>query len=330
MDVLVIGAGSIGERHARCFGNTGRARVAIVEPNEALRGAVRERYGLEHAYAQLEDALADRRFDAAVVATPAPLHIPIAAQLLAAPMHVLIEKPLSTTLDGIEAFQAALARSQRIAAVAYVYRAYPALADMHRAISGGEFGTPVQVVATCGQSFATYRPAYAKTYYASRDAGGGAVQDALTHVINAAEWLVGPVTRLVADMEHLLIPDVTVEDTVHVITRHGPVMGSFSLNQHQAPNEVTFSVVCQRGTARFELHKNRWGWMREPGAEWTYPVSAPLERDTAFMLQASAFLDAIEGRRPPLCSLQEGLQTLKVNLAILDSAQQGAWRSIGP
>ena len=116
-------------------------------------------------------------------------------------------------------------REQRRAtvAVAYVYRSFPALAAMRGALIGGRLGRPVELVAVGGQHFPTYRPAYRQTYYADRATGGGAIQDALTHVLNLGEWLLGPIDRVVADAAHQLLPDVEVEDTVHLLARHGDV-----------------------------------------------------------------------------------------------------------
>jgi len=54
--VLVVGVGSIGERHVRCFGNTGRAIVSICELNAELRVAIAERYVIKAAFANYEDA----------------------------------------------------------------------------------------------------------------------------------------------------------------------------------------------------------------------------------------------------------------------------------
>jgi predicted dehydrogenase len=199
---------------------------------------------------------------------------------------------------------------------------------MRDAIRSGRFGPPVQLVAVSGQHFPHYRPAYRTIYYRDRATGGGAVQDALTHVVNAAEWLVGPVTRLTADVGHQVLEGVTVEDTAHVLTRHGTVMGSFNLNQHQAPNDTTITAVCTCGTVRFEYHNCRWRWATEPGGEWTDEPAPPLERDTLFVRQAHAFLDAVEGTVAPLCTLAEATQTLAVNLAVLRSADRGGWETI--
>lgn len=323
--VLIVGTGSIGERHLRCFSATGRVTTGVMEINPRLRKAMAERYAVARTFSDL-DAAIESGFDAAVVATPAPLHVPIAKRLAEAGIHLLIEKPLSTHFTGIDELEATVERRGVVAAVAYVYRAHSALAAMRNAILEGRFGQPRQIVATCGQHFPTYRPAYRQTYYVDHAAGGGAIQDAMTHVLNAGEWLVGPTTKIFADAGHQVLDGVDVEDTVHLVTRHGNVMGCYALNQHQAPNEVTITVACTRGTARWEMHTGNWQWMTTPGGNWETGSSIVLERDTLFTLQARAFLDAVEGHGKPLCSLQEGIATLLANLAALSSAASPAWQ----
>jgi predicted dehydrogenase len=136
---------------------------------------------------------------------------------------------------------------------------------------------------------------------------------------------VGPIDRLVADVDRQVLDGVSVEDTAHVIARHGAVMASYSLNQHQAPNESTITVIGEVGTARFEYHESRWRWMTEPGGAWHDEPAGPLERDTLFVRQADAFLNAVEGKSPPACTLDEARHTLAANLAILRSAERRAW-----
>ena len=325
--VLVVGAGSIGERHLRCFLATGRARVSFVEVKPALRATMAERYPAVKAFDSLDAGLDAPGVDAAVIATPAPLHVPQAMAVLARGGHVLIEKPLGVSLDGVESLADAAASADAVAAVAYVLRAQPALAAMRAAVAAGEFGRPLQLTAVAGQDFAFYRPAYRDTYYASRSSGGGAVQDALTHVIDAGQWLVGAdIERVVADVGHLKIPGVDVEDTAHVLARHANgILASYSLNQHQAANETTITVACERGTARLDLHASLWRSVREPGEPWTDHVGPAPDRDRPFVAQADAFLDAVEGKSRPLCTLAEGIATLRTNLAILESAATGGW-----
>jgi predicted dehydrogenase len=324
--IVVIGVGSIGERHVRCFQGTGRCRVSLVEINPTLRQSVAERYGVP-SYVSLEEALRAKP-TAAVVAVPAHLHLPVAKQLADAGVHLLIEKPLSTTLRGVSELRDVVARKQLVCGVAYVYRSHPILSAMREAIQSGRFGRPVELVAVCGQHFPTYRPAYREIYYKDRATGGGAIQDALTHILNAGQWLVGPMTKLVSDADHQLLPGVDVEDTVHILARHDRVQASYALNQHQAPNEVTITVVCERATVRFEAHENRWRWLSTPGESWQEERFPPLERDTLFIEQAGFFLDAIEGKRQVTCSLDEGEAALRANLAALSSCASGQWISL--
>ena len=288
---------------------------------------IAQAHGIQRVDTDLDRALAWRP-DAAVITTPAHLHVPLAVKLVEAGVHVLIEKPLGTGLEGTQRLAQAVAARRVVAAVAYVQRANPLLQAMRAAILAGQFGPPVQVVVTSGQHFPTYRPAYRSIYYRDRATGGGAIQDALTHLINAVEWIVGPAQRVLADAGHQVLEGVDVEDTVHLLTRHGPVMASFALNQHQAPNETAVTVVCRQATARWQPQRNRWRWMTGPDEPWHDQCIEPLERDVLFVRQAESFLDAVDGRGPPLCSLAEGLQTLRVNLAALASWQSAAWQTI--
>jgi len=326
--VLVIGVGSIGERHLRCFQATGRADLVFCEPNESLRRTIADRYQVA-GYADLKAALDAARCDAAVVATPAPLHIPIATQLAEAGVHLLIEKPLSTTFDGIDALQEVVRRNKVTVGVAYVLRAHPLLRSMREAVRSGRFGRPLQAVLVTGQHFPTYRPAYREIYYAKRSSGGGAIQDALTHGVNAVEWLIGPADSVMADASHQRLEGVEVEDTVHVIARHAGVLSAFTLNQYQAPNEHTITIVLEHGTVRIEFHNGRWMSMTEPGSAWKEEATFSTERDTLFINQASHFLDAVEGKTPVDCSLEDGIHTLRVMLSVLESVDAARRVSIG-
>ncbi|MCC7192441.1 MAG: Gfo/Idh/MocA family oxidoreductase [Phycisphaeraceae bacterium] len=325
--VVIVGVGSIGERHTRCFLATRRCEVGIVEPNADLCRTVSDRYQLRHAFASFDEALTTG-FTAALIATPAQLHIPMTAKAVECGLHVLIEKPLSTSLEGIAELKSLVAKMGVKVGVAYTYRAFKALRAMRNAILSGKFGKPLDIVVVAGQHFPFFRPAYREIYYKDHRTGGGGIQDGLTHLINACEWIVGPIDRLACDAEHQALDGVTVEDNVHLIARHGRVMASYTFNQYQYHNEVSITVNCERGSARFEAHSNRWKWTTQINEPWTVEEFGQLERDTLYVDQAHAFLDAIEGKGDVSCTLDEGEQTLRVNLAALRSSDEGALRTI--
>lgn len=302
--------------------------MLFADTNSALGNEISLRYSSARRVESLNAGI-EAGVNCAVIATPAPTHVPLAMRLVDAGLHVLIEKPLSVSLDGIEALSERAASENRVAAVGYVYRAHQMLAEMQAAIVSGRFGNVLEIVCVAGQHFPTYRPNYPQTYYASRASGGGAVQDALTHFLDAGQWLAGPIDRLVADSSHQALENVEVEDTVHVLARHGDVPGTYSLNQHQAANEATISVICERGIARFEYHRSRWRCMEKPDSAWSDFPTGPQERDQLFIRQANGFLDAIEGKARPPCGLEEGVMNLECNLAILESIAGSRWVEVG-
>lgn len=319
--ILVIGAGSIGERHLRCFYTTGRCELAVCENRLERRHEITQQYHVGHSSADIDSALAFRP-TAAIICTPTNQHVSTAIQLAKAGVHMLIEKPLSTELDGVDELNHLVERDQLVAAVAYVHRAHPALEQMKEQIDSGRFGRPLHLYALGGSHFPTGRPDYREIYYNRHETGGGAIQDALTHIVNAAEWLVGPIDKLSSDSGRLALDGIEVEDTVHVMARHGRVMSCYCLNQHQFPAELSITVVCENGTCRYEPEKDRWRCMTTPGGGWIDHKVPAFNKDKLYLRQANLFLDAIENGTPPLCTLAEAEQSLKVNLLMLKCRNQ--------
>lgn len=322
--VLIVGVGSIGHRHLRCFRETGKVQLAICDTDSALAHSVADKNSVEEVHGSLMSAL-NSPPDIAVICTPAHLHLPMALQLAEAGVDLLIEKPLSTSSQHLAELMTIATQKELTVGVAYVMRHHPCLIDAHKIIQSQRFGLPLQLTLNSGQHFPHYRPAYKEIYYADRNTGGGAIQDALTHMMDASQWLLGPATSLICDADHLSLKGVTVEDTVHVLTRHNKTMGSLSLNQFQAPNESTLLINFERATIRIEFHKNHWHFCETPDGNWVLGKSYEIERDDLFLQQARVFLNNCFQRTDPTCTLNEAQQTLNTNLAMLRSAELREW-----
>ena len=326
--VLVVGVGSIGERHLRCLQSTQRCELSFCETLGERRSAIADRYGIAQAFCSLDEALESAPFDAAVIATPAPTHVPFAIQLAEQGVHLMIEKPLSTSLDGVDDLVRVVRRQNVVAAVGYTQHAHPAIIQLRHLIAQGLVGDVRQIRVEIGQPLAVFRPAYADVYFASHEQGGGALQDFLTHWYSVGDALAGPVTRICSDAAHLGLERVDVEDTVHSLTRHGTAMGVYTCNLWQQPNDVVLTLCGDSGTVRVDYGQSRCSLMTEPDGEWQhFPVDVP-DRDSIYIRQNSAFLDEIEGHGIAYCNLQAGIRTLRVNLASFTSARTGTWQEV--
>jgi len=321
--LLIIGCGSIGERHLRTFLATGRCQAIACDNRPAILAAMAERYQVPTA-ADWRAALAERELLAAVVATPAPSHVAIASEILRTRRHCLIEKPLALTLDGMDALTAAQAGSGRAAAIAYVHHFRPEVAAARAYLQTGALGRVLHASVVSGQDFPFFRPAYREIYYRDPAQGGGAIQDALTHLANLMEWFVGPTAALSCEAGHQALAGVEVEDTVVVAgrSRDGAIV-SWSLNQFQAPNETTLQFNAERGSVIVEYHRQRWGRVARGERDWTWEAFPPAGRDDPFVAQANAFLDLCAGQPSPCATLAEGIQAVRFNLAAFESLRTG-------
>ncbi|MDB6170599.1 MAG: putative dehydrogenase [Verrucomicrobia bacterium] len=322
--ILVIGCGSIGERHVRTFLATGRADVLACDNRPAILQEIKKRHAVE-TVENWKTGLEHPAVSGVVIATPSPSHVELATRALESRRHVLVEKPLAIDLTGVDALLAARDRADRFAAVGYVLHFVPALQGARRFLGEGSFGRVCHVTVNTGQHFPQFRPAYREIYYRDHAQGGGAIQDALTHMANAVEWVVGPTSRVFCDAAHQVLEGVSVEDTVNVSARNGTALVSYALNQFQAPNETRWDFHAEGGSLRIEVNAQRWGVMKRGETEWAWHAAPVAERDALYVAQAQAFLDGCERKPNLLCTLEEGRQTLRFNLAALQS-----WRENRP
>jgi predicted dehydrogenase len=316
---LVVGGGSIGERHLRCFQQIG-ADARLCDTNDARRQEVSDRYGLPESFASVE-AAAERTWDAAVICTPAHLHVGHAVTLAPRTKGLLIEKPLATNLAEVPRLREAIAG--KTVGVAYVLRTHPAVEAVKEVVAAGRLGKLLQVTVLSGQHFPTFRPAYREIYYNNRATGGGAIQDAATHSFDLIQYLAGRFDWIYCDASHQALPGVEVEDTVHVVgrTNGGKVMVSLALNQFMAPNETIVALNGNEASAQIRFHESCYGVLRLGEQEWKWSEPLVKERDDLFRMQAQRFLDALAGHRSVACSLDDAQHALFVNLAALKSME---------
>ena len=144
----VIGMGTMGRLHARAYEETeGVDVVAVCDIDASAAEAAARRQGLgpDATYTDAERMLAKAKLDLVSVATPDHLHVDPVIQAAEAGVHVLVEKPLATTLEDCDRVLAAVERTGVTAMVNFTHRrALPYLYAKER-IAKDDFG-PVSLV----------------------------------------------------------------------------------------------------------------------------------------------------------------------------------------
>ena len=147
----LIGTGMMGVEHLWNLQHLAGAEVtAIADPHEGSRDLAALAAGEGRAtfthFADHRDLLASGRCDVVVVATPNHTHLPVMLDVLVQPdLHVLVEKPLATTVAGCRTIIDAAAGRSGIVWVGLEYRYMPPIARLIEEVHGGAVGTPRMV-----------------------------------------------------------------------------------------------------------------------------------------------------------------------------------------
>jgi predicted dehydrogenase len=212
MDVLVIGAGSIGRRHAANLVTLGQ-RVAIHDINREALSTLCSTHGYRPIY-DLDHALRNDQYTAAFICTPPHLHIPQAIQTAEAGLHLFIEKPLSNQRQGIDDLLSLVKKHHLIGMAGFMLRYEPGLCYLKEHINPEE-------VAFARIEFGSYLPSwrggldYRSVYSAQRSMGGGIILDDI-HELDYACWLFGFPDRIAGWSGTYSDLEIDVEDTAEL------------------------------------------------------------------------------------------------------------------
>ncbi|MGW1886498.1 Gfo/Idh/MocA family protein [Streptomyces sp. NPDC001970] len=316
----LIGLGSMGRHHARVLaGLDGVELVAVVDPMGDKNGWAQGAPVLS----TVEELIA-LGIDYAVVATPTGLHEEVGLKLAEAGVGALVEKPVADTVDGARRLVEAFESRGLVAGVGHIERCNPALRSLRARLESGELGDVYQVVTRRQGPFP------------HRIADVGVVKDLATHDIDLTAWVTG--------REYTSIAAHTVsksgrphEDMVSAVGKLSDgTMVSHLVNWLSPLKERFTSVTGERGcfiadtlTADLTFYSNaavttEWealsafrGVAEGDMIRYAIPKREPL------LVEHELFRDAVLGKSQDICTLRQGLRTVEVAAAVIDSANTG-------
>lgn len=323
MKFLVAGYGSIGRRHLRNLLALGEQDVTVFRtrhgtlPEEELAGIAVE--------TDLQKALAARP-DGVVISNPTALHLDVAIPAAKAGCHILMEKPISHSLERVDELKAALQRGGGKLLMGFQFRFHPGLQKVDQLLKDGAIGRVVSSHAQWGEYLPGWHPweDYRRSYAARTDLGGGVVLT-LCHPLDYLRWLQGEITDLWAMTANFGDLQIPVEEAAEIGLRFASgALGSVHLNYYQRPGRHFLEVIGTQGTI---LWDNAYGLVRlfHPATEtWeTFNVPEGFDRNWLFMAEMRHFLAVVSGAVQPVCTLQDGVQALRLVTGVYDSNRTG-------
>ena len=335
MKFLIAGLGSIGRRHFRNLIALGERDIVLLRtrkatlPDDELTG-----YPVE---TDLSEALRKHKPEAVIVANPTSMHLDVAIPAAEAGCHILLEKPVSHSLERLDVLQHAAQKNGSRILVGFQFRYHPTLNQARDLIQSGALGTILTVHAHWGEYLPQWHPweDYRQSYAARAELGGGVIVT-LTHPLDYVRYLLGEVDSLWSFNGHISPLDVNVEDVAEIGLRFASgAVGGVHVNYFQRPPVHRLEIVGTKGTLRWDNADGVLHFYKLPAAFGSFSDSPPdpvietfslpegFERNQLFVAQTRHFLDVVRGVSEPVCSLEDGVMALRLALAAYESQKTG-------
>jgi predicted dehydrogenase len=324
MRALIVGYGGIGRRHL--------TNLRALEPAADITvlrrpGSPAEAEGADRVIHDLQLALV-RPPDLAILASPAPTHAPLAIALSKVGTHLLVEKPLSDTLDGLDELLDRARQRHVILMVGYCLRFHGVLRALRAALEGGAIGRLLFLESHVGQHLPLWRPGLdARASASARRANGGGVLLELSHELDYARWLAGEVSWVSAEAARVSEVGVDVEDVATVTLRFASgARGCVHLDMLDRSPRRGGRAIGTDGTLEWDILEPSLR-VFEPAKGWT---DLPVSRADMYETELAHFLDCVRTGAPPEVTGEDGRRALQVAIAAADSARDGHGVHLSP
>jgi predicted dehydrogenase len=270
------------------------------------------------------EALLEARPDGVIICTENNRHRPLVEMAAAHRIHVLCEKPISTTLEDAQAIVDACDKAGVLLMTAFPMRFSAPLLEIKTRLEYGDFGDIYCFNATNQGELPTK---YRAWFVDPELAGGGAIMDHTVHLVDLMRWFTGSeVETIYARSNRIFHADEVEVETgaLEMLTFENGVFAtidaSWSRPQYWPTwGGLTFEMVTQRGAVivdafRQNLNVYRDDWQRSNWAYWGSDMNQAMVGD---------FAAAIRENRPPRVTGMDGLRALEATLAAYESVRTG-------
>ena len=290
--ILVFGVGSIGERHLGILQKLGYHDLWVYrQRNLPLRtldaGALR----VVTDWAELEEV----PFKAAIVCTPTAQHLAQTLWCVRRGIPVLVEKPLSHSLAGLDELKSTLAESPTLIQVAYMLRYHPFFQKIKTLIETAELGRLLTMQTYWGEYLPDWHPweDYRQSYAARRDLGGG-VALTLSHDLDLVNWLAGSSVKTWHTLKNYRSAlEIDVESGADVsLGYENGVTAHCHLNYHERTPRRWYRFAFDEGSVEVDYLAARCT-VGQPGGRGQTEFLENFDRNQLFVNQTKDFFQNI-------------------------------------
>ena len=308
---------SLGEKDILFY----RSRKSTL-PDEILAGFRVEK--------DLKEALAQKP-DAVVVSNPTALHLDVAIPAARQGCHILLEKPISNSMDRIDELKKVVKESGSRILVGFQFRYHPGLIQIKEWIQQDKIGSIYYVRTHWGEYLPDWHPweDFRDSYSAKRDLGGGVLLT-LSHPIDYLRWIFGEFASVSTEMGGQKALGIEVEEMAETTVRfQNGIMGGMHVNYLQRPPEHFLEIIGSEGRISWNYLSGELKLYLTEEQTWkSHPLAENFSRNDLFLAEMSHFLQVAAGKISPVCSLDDGIKVQKILASLYIAAEDGSTASL--
>lgn len=322
LNVLLIGAGTMGSTHGEAFAKMENAILAgIVDINLEKAKNLAEKLNTK-AFQTYEEAIKSLgHIDVVSICLPTPLHKVYLIKAAAQGKHIICEKPLARNLEDAREMISYCKEMNVKLFVGHVVRFYPEYIQAKRIVENGAIGKVAVVRTTRGGEF----PQGSNDWYADYESSGGLVLDMIIHDFDFLRWCFGEVERVYAksikegNTRRIDYSLVTLRFKNGVIAH---IEGTWAHKKFH----TKFEFAGQSGIIEHDSTKSVpviFSGRQETtaGAGVAVPESPLIE--SPYFIELNHFLSCIESGVEPIVSAEDAFKAMEISLSVLKSIETG-------
>lgn len=338
MKVLIVGLGSVGQRHLRNLKEIYKDELEVYAIRKRKlqftldnKLNIREGINLDEEYNikninSLDEAIKEN-IKTIFITNPNHMHIEILLEAIENNLNVFVEKPLSHNLEQIEELQEKLKSSTSVVFVGFQNRYHPCIKKAKELLEKKSLGRIFSATITIGESIAKWHPYedYRTTYAANSKTGGGVVL-CQTHELDYLYSFLGLPSRVYAVGGKLSDLEVDAEDVSSALLSYEIDGFTIPVNVYQDyvqyPPVRTCKIIGTKGLLEFDILNSTFKQYDFDGNE-IINTTYEFERNDMFIEELQDFIDATNKVKKSAITVDDGVESLRLAIAIKQSIQTG-------
>ena len=255
----------------------------------------------------------------AVIANPAPFHLIAAQRLAEEGVNLLIEKPLSSSIEGVSQLIDTCHKQGAVLQTGYNLRFLPSLQRFRHLLLDDTIGRVLSVRCEIGQYLPSWRPDtdYRQSVSAIRELGGGVLLE-LSHELDYLRWIFGEVDWVKATLCRQSTLEIDVEDIAHLILGFVPLddkiqlIGTVNLDFIRHDTTRSCTAIGENGSLRWNGITGEVELYEAGAKEWRELFCHNYQRDDSYLAEWQNFINCVNEHHKPLVTGEDGLKVLQI------------------